>query len=361
MGAQSRRILMVRRLAPVLMVTVVGLALAACRAPESPPPESPPAPSTGVIPEWTGDYLGQEPPGSTPRLFAPGVVSTGLLDRDVAMLPDGSEIYFGAAAPGYAVSSILMTRRLPDGRWTTPEVASFVAPRPARDLEASIAPDGHRVYFVSDRPPVGADEPYGNSDIWVADRTGNGWGEPYNLGPPVNSADQEYFPSLTRDGTIYFTREKEGERGNFIYRSRLVDGAYGEAEKLPSQVNSGPAQFNAFVAPDESYLILSVLGRPEAIGRSDYYVCFRSPDDVWSEPINLGEKVNVPDAQGYSPYVTPDGKYFFFMSTRPAVLKSLAGRRVGQKELLELVAGPGAGSADTYWVEASFIEALRPE
>ena len=111
---------MMRRLAAVPMVILVGLALAACRAPEAPSPAS-----TGVIPEWTGDYLGQEPPGDTPRLFAPGVVSTGLLDRDIAMLPDGSEIYFGAAAPGYAVSSILVTRRLPDGRWTTPEVASF--------------------------------------------------------------------------------------------------------------------------------------------------------------------------------------------------------------------------------------------
>jgi hypothetical protein len=344
------------KLARVHLIVIVTLTLTACQSTEPPPPE----PSPEVIPALSGDYLGQEPPGDTPRLFAPGVVSTGLLDRDIAMLPDGSEIYFGVAAPGYAVSSILVTRRLPDGGWTSPEVASFVAPHPARDLEASIAPDGQRIYFISDRPPEGASEPHGNSDIWVADRGADGWGEPYNLGPPVNSGDQEYFPSVTRGGTLYFTRERKGERGNFIYRSRLVGGSYSEPERLPSQVNSGPAQFNSFIAPDESYLILSVLGRPDAIGRSDYYVCFRSPDDVWSDPVNLGERINVPDAQGYSPYVTPDGKYFFFMSTRADALGRLAGQHVSQEQMLELLAAPGTGNADTYWVEASFIEALRP-
>ena len=313
-----------------------------------------------AIPGASGAYLGQSPPGDTPVLFAPGIVSTGMLDRDIAMMPDGSEIYFGVAGPAYAFSAIMVTRRLPDGRWTAPEVAPFVAPYPARDLEAAISPDGKRLYFLSDRPPAGSDGPYGNSDIWVVDRTGGGWGEPYNLGAPVCSADQEYFPSVTRDGTLYFTRQKKGERGNFIYRSRLVDGKYAEPEKLPGQVNAGPAQFNAFVAPDESYLIVAIVGRPDAIGRSDYYVCFRSTDDSWSEPVNLGPKINVPDAEGYSPYVTPDGKYFFFMSNRSAGLEQMRGRRLSRTETQRIHTSPGNGSADTYWVEAAFIEALRP-
>jgi hypothetical protein len=316
-------------------------------------------PPSHTLPGVVGDYLGQEPPGHTPRLFAPGIVSTGLLDRDIAMMPDGSEIYFGVAGPGYAFSSVMMTRRLPDGSWTEPEVASFVAPYPAHDLEAFIAPDGRRVFFLSDRVPPGAEGPAGNSDIWVADRAGDGWGEPRNLGAPVCTEDQEYFPSVTRDGTLYFTRQKRGE-ANFIYRSRLVGGAYTEPERLPSQVNSGRTRFNAFVAPDESYLILSVIGRPDAIGQSDYYVCFRTPDDVWSEPVNLGPAVNVPDAQGYSPYVSPDGRYFFFMSTRPTRLEELAGQRVTQEKMRELLTSPGTGNADTYWVDASFIERLRP-
>ena len=78
-------------------------------------------------------------------------------------------------------------------------------------------------------------------------------------------------------------------------------------------------------------------------------------------PVNLGERINVPDAQGYSPYVTPDGRYFFFMSTRAPALGRLAGQHVSQGQMLELLAAPGTGNADTYWVDASFIEALRPQ
>ena len=46
------------------------------------------------FPELTGEYLGQTPPGDTPQLFAPGIVSTGMYARDIAMTPDGTELYY---------------------------------------------------------------------------------------------------------------------------------------------------------------------------------------------------------------------------------------------------------------------------
>ena len=42
----------------------------------------------------TGPYLGQTPPGTTPKLFAPGVVSTGLYERDFAVAPEGREFFY---------------------------------------------------------------------------------------------------------------------------------------------------------------------------------------------------------------------------------------------------------------------------
>ena len=50
--------------------------------------------SSTNFPELRGPYLGQELPGLEPRLFAPGAVSTGLATRDVAMTPDGDELFF---------------------------------------------------------------------------------------------------------------------------------------------------------------------------------------------------------------------------------------------------------------------------
>jgi hypothetical protein len=304
-----------------------------------------------------GPYLGQQPPGAEPRVFAPGIVSTGMLDRDIAITPDGREIYFSLGTPGYEVC-VLAVCRLLDGRWSDPEVAPFSGLPGIGDLEPAISPDGGRFFFLSTRPRPGKGAQDRNEDIWVMDRQGERWGEPYPVGAPIDTDDKEYFPSVTRDGTLYFTRAKQGERENVIFRSRLVDGRYQEAVRLPAQVNAGVNRFNAFIAPDESYLLLSVLGRPDAVGRSDYYVVFRSPDDTWSEPINLGPLINRPGGMGFSPYVSPDGKYLFFMSVRPR--GELNAERLTRSRLLELWRGPENTLADTSWVDAGFLAKLRP-
>lgn len=91
----------------------------------------------------------------------------------------------------------------------------------------------------------------------------------------------------------------------------LADGVYQAPERLPERVNCGVTRFNAFVAPDESYVILGVVGRDDAISPADYHVVFRNPDGSWHEPRNLGKPINLPGVLGYSPAVSPDGRYFF--------------------------------------------------
>jgi Tol biopolymer transport system component len=301
-----------------------------------------------------GPYLGDKPPGLTPAVFAPGLVSTGGFERDVAITPDGSEIFFGLAGPSYQYTTVVSTR-LVEGRWTEPEVVPGLDDPRYLHLEPALSADGKTLYFLSTRPDTAAGGTAGNQDIWFLARTPGGWSAPRNLGPPVNSALPEYFPSLTRDGTIYFTREEAGGRISSIWRARREGSGYRAPEKLPSQVNSGRSQFNAFVAPDESYVIVPTDGRPDSLGGCDYYVVFRTPDDRWSEPINLGPAVNTKGSQEFSPYVSPDGKYFFFMSSRLAALERLTFRL-----FRDLHDRPGNGNADIYWVDAAVIEDLRP-
>ena len=301
-----------------------------------------------------GPYLGERPPGLTPELFAPGLVSTGGFERDVAITPDGREIYFGLAGPSYQYTTVVVTR-LVDGRWTEPETVPGLADPRYLNLEAALSPDGNSLFFLSTRPDSAAGVAAGNQDIWSLTRTPTGWSPPRNLGPPVDSALPEYFPSLTRDGTIYFTREEPGSRVSSIWRARREGSGYREPEKLPRQVNSGRSQYNAFVSPDESYVIVPTDGRPDSIGGCDYYVVFRTPDDGWSEPINLGPAVNTKGSQEFSPYVSPDGKYFFFMSSRMSPPDRLTFRL-----FRNLHGQPGNGNSDIYWVDAAVIEELRP-
>lgn len=300
----------------------------------------------------SGRYLGQAPPGSEAKLFAPGFVSTDGFERDAALTPDGRTFYFTVIL-GEA-SAIMVTAEGADGRWSTPEVASFSGRW--RDLEPAIAPDGSRFFFASNRPGPGRGPDRSDSDIWAMERLGESWGEPHRLGSEVNTESDEWYPSVTRDGTVYFTRT-EGEREG-IWRTRKGGDGFARAERLPKAVNTTPAQFNAYIMPDESALIFASGPRAGGFGRSDYYISFRSKDDTWSEAVNLGPAVNSA-ANEYCPYVTPDGRYFIFNSMRTTVAPPADGARWSYADLRRAAQGPGNGQSDIYWIDAAFLETLR--
>lgn len=307
------------------------------------------------FPDLSGPFLGQSLPDSLPELFAPGIVSTGMFTRDVAISPDGKEIYFCVAIGNYTYSTILFTKEV-NGLWTPPEIVPFSGGPGVADFEPAISPDGSRLYFLSSRPD--GDEPVGDQDIWVVERGNSGeWGFPENLGEPVNTDGGEFFPSLTKDGTLYFTRNEKGSSLNQIFRSRWVDGAFQEPELLPIQVNCGTNRFNAFVAPDESYMIVPALGMPDAYDGVDYYIVFRNQEDNWSEPVNMGALVNQDNARGWSPYVSPDQTIFFFMATRT---REIEPPDWNYQTLKSLYNSSGNGNADIYWMDAGFIEKFRP-
>ena len=301
-----------------------------------------------------GPYLDQPPPGDEPVLFAPGIVSTGLNDRDMAITPDGREIYWSANLRNFDVSVILVARQTEDG-WTDPEVAPFSRDPAYAYYEPAISPDGSRLYFVAQE--AGKDA----NDIWVMERMGDSWGEARKLDAPISTPGKEYFPSVTKDGTLYFTKAGEDPGTEFIYRSRMVDGQFTEPERLPDQVNCGKSHFNAFIAPDESYIIVPVWGRDDSIGSIDYYVVFRNDNDQWSEPVNMGPKINTAGGREYTPYVSPDGKYFFFMSTRSPASPDAPDQGYTTAYLEHVNTQPENGNSDIYWIDASIIKALRPE
>ncbi|MCF7805212.1 MAG: hypothetical protein K9N46_13190 [Candidatus Marinimicrobia bacterium] len=305
-----------------------------------------------------GRYPTPEPEGEHAELFAPGIISTGMYERDLAMTPDGEEIYFSVVLARNNYTAIMVTKRMKDG-WAEPEVTSFSSNPEWWDLEPCISPDGQRFFFMSNRPDTASgDTTAGDEDIWVMERKDGGWGMPQNLGEPVNSEAEEYFPSITTDGTLYFTRQEPESPVGFIMRSRLKDGEYQEPVRLPSHVNSGQSRYNAFIAPDESYLILPIYGRDDSYGATDYYICFRDTADNWTEPVNLGPQVNSGAPGEYSPYVSPDGVYLFFMSDRlPAAGQQPT--QLSRRFFEQMHRSPQNGNPDIYWIKTAVWEDLK--
>lgn len=339
----------------LIPVLAAFLALLAACAPC--PEEETSSPAETGFPVLTGDYLGQTPPGEVAELFAPGIVSTGVYERDVAMTPEGDELYFCAILGNYDFAAIMVTRREESG-WTEPRVAPFSGRW--EDIEPAISPDGSLFLFASFRPRELETARREDSDIWLMERTEDGWGEPFDAGPPVNTEGSEFFPSITADGTLYFTRD-EADRKSFLYRSRRVDGRWTEPERLPEQVNAGDYQFNGYVAPDESYLIYGAAGREDSLGGTDYYIAFRNDDDTWTRSVNLGERVNTDSRLEYSPYVSPDGKYLFFMAARHRFEGAAAGPPMSARDIARLHAEPRNGLPDIWWIDAGFLGKLRSE
>ena len=314
-----------------------------------------------VFPEITGAYLGQTAPGLNPELFAPGLVSTGLAERDLAVSSDGNAIYWGLFMGD--MGSFIECRR-DNNRWQEPEVISFGRDADHTVFEPCLSPDGRQLWFLSTLPTEGEKDyrGWGNQNIFFSERKDDGsWSAPQDPGAAINTADAEYFPSMTSEGVLYFTRNTRRTRDTEIFRTRQVEGHWQSAERLPDVLNGDKALYNCSIAPDESYLLACVgaRGQYQKNGRSQYYVFFRKADDTWSEGVRLFSDTPFSEVDAVSISLSPDGRYIFFA----AGLKSaLACRdRLTFREIQALAQQPQNGQNDIYWVSAEMLETLRPE
>lgn len=261
--------------------------------------------SSDDSPPLHGPYLGQEPPGLSPVVFAPGVVSTLDNELNASFTPDGGELYFSVRQGG---NHTLMTVRLENGFWNDRTTVSFSGEY--GDVDPFVTLDGARIYFSSKRPldSTGEDK---DSDLWFADRTASGeWDEPTHLAELSSAGTDDYYTSVASDGTLYFSRfAAEGEGGD-LYRSTPLDGVFGEPELLGPPLNTDSNEHDPFISPDGSFLIFTS-NRPGGFGEGDLYVSVRGADSTWSEPINLGEEINSP-GYDYCAMLSPDGRYLFF-------------------------------------------------
>lgn len=267
-----------------------------------------------ALPPMGGPYLGQKPPGLTPKVFAPGYVATRHRDFSGSFTPDMKEFYFSRKDVD-TNKWWLIRFKLLNGQWEE----SLMGPRIGRPI---LAPDGNTMHL-------------GNKYM---NRTTSGWSSVKSLGPMFDRKDWGIMRlSASRKGTYVFDDYKNKD---VIRISSVKDGQRQPPILMGPQINSGKWTAHPFIAPNESFLIWDS-EKEDGYGDKDLYISFRQRDGKWGAAKNLGAHVNTANGETNG-YVSPDGKYLFF------------NRNINQTEECQGTEG------DIYWVDAVVIESLRP-
>jgi hypothetical protein len=242
------------------------------------------------------------------ELFAPGVVSTNLYERDMAISPDGNEIIYTLSDYRQSRRCLVMIKK-DDNRWSKKEILGFSGLY--NDIEPFFSPDGKQLFFASDRP-VNDDTTRTDYNIWVSLRNRKEWSEPEPLQASINTEHDEFFPSVGRNGNLYFTCARENGPGKEdIYLSRYMDGKYMEPEPLDTNVNSTVYEFNAYVSPEEDLILFSSYGRKDDLGGGDLYFSKKDSSGNWTNSQNMGYTINS-DKLDYCPFIDfPRGNFYF--------------------------------------------------
>ena len=295
-------------------------------------------------PVLKGTYLGQKPPGMTPEIFAPGIISTGFTEQFTYFTPEGDEVYWLLRG---APHTVILYTRIVNNRWISPRVAPFSGKYFAKFC---LSPDGKQIIFDSNRPLDGKGPPLKTFHVWSVKRSDSRWGVPELIENLVDVA----APSIASSGNLFFYLDQEGKRD--IYMAELKNGTYEPMVNLGVSINSEHPEVDPFIAPDESYLIFCS-GRPGAFG---LYISFKKNDGHWTRAMYMGKEINMGEGGSCCPSVSPDGKYLFF-TNRKGIHKPFSVSPLTYEEKWRILNSPGNGSIDIYWVDARVIKHYKPE
>lgn len=156
----------------------------------------------------------------------------------------------------------------------------------------------------------------GNFDLYISYQTPQGWSEPENLGPNVNSEYWDSSPSLSPDNRIlYFSSNRPGGfGGSDLYTcTRLANGKWGPAKNMGPVINTVGDETSPYIHADNQTLYFTSDGL-QGYGGSDLFMC-RKKNGEWGVPENLGYPVNTIENEG-SLAVSSDGSTAYYASDR---------------------------------------------
>lgn len=289
---------------------------------------------------------------NAPRLFLPNLVSTPSSERDLAVSTSGDTIIFTAGNPDQSKRCLFQITKSKSG-WTQPALLPFSGE--FQDIEPFFHPNGSQLYFASKRPisPNGKEKDY---DIYVVDVKGSVWSQPRRLPLPVNTEKDEYYPSISRNGNLYFTSSRDGGHGlEDIWMCTGTNGDFSNPVVLDTAINTKGYEYNAFISPDEDLLIFGAYGRKDGFGKGDLYISKRDGDGRWLESTNLGTPINS-TALDYCPFIDFKNGRLYFTSNR-------SNPKLDKVDSYEMLKASSTsienGLGNIYWIEIDALTQLK--
>ncbi|MEM9077778.1 MAG: hypothetical protein AAGC43_12090 [Bacteroidota bacterium] len=247
--------------------------------------------------------------GLKAQIFQSGNVSKlNSAEFGISFTPDMQSLFFTSNRENDK-SFYIYSSKFVNGQWEEAKIASFSGNY--FDADAFVTLDGEKLFFYSMRPIDENSTVLKSPNIWFIDYMVNGWGEAKYLNSKINqNTSGEGYMSISKNNTIYFSSVgREKGRKHDVYRSPLLfDNNSGDSIEFVN-IDIETNYSNPYISSDESFIIIDSKQKG-GFGENDLYISFREGEQ-WSLPKNLGPKVNTDKDEG-TPYISPDGKWFFF-------------------------------------------------
>ena len=203
--------------------------------------------------------------------------------------------------------NIYITHRIPGG-WDVPEEISKTINTDNNEGTCSISADGRTLVLTACNRP----DSYGGCDLYISKKQGNEWSVPQNLGETINSRSWESQPSLSADGrTLYFASDRRGGQGKLdIWYSVLKNkNIWSEPKNLGPSINTPDDDNAPFIHANGRTLFFASNGLP-GMGGFDIFLS-QKIDTSWSAPKNIGYPINTQTDQ-VALYISANGKKAYY-------------------------------------------------
>lgn len=207
----------------------------------------------------------------------------------------------------------MQSMRRGDGSYSPAQpLRGMINERPSKGA-LNISQDGEWLLFAGNFPGRGI----GDFDLYIAYNSSEGWSDPVNLGPEINTEFWESSPSLSADkSALYFSSNRpDGYGGSDLYVSyQQPNGRFGEAINLGPLINTKGDEMAPCIHADNHSLYFTSSGLP-GYGGTDLFVSRKDAQGNWAVPENMGYPINTIDNEG-SLFISADGSSAFYASDR---------------------------------------------